>query len=53
MPWDRNVVTKVDEKITNYSPKGKEIRKMRWVLTKIVPLVVGCLGALFGRLESF
>ena len=24
VPWDRSVVTKEDEKITNYSPQAKE-----------------------------
>ena len=33
-------MTKEDEKITNYSPLEKEIRRMYWVSTKIVPLVV-------------
>ena len=53
MPWDRNGVTKEDENIPNYSPLAKEIRKLRWVLTKIVPLVVGCLGVVFDRLLGF
>ena len=53
VPWDRNMVTKKDEKITNESPQEKEIRKMHWVLTKIAPLVVGCLGVVSGWLLVF
>ena len=51
--WDKNIVTKEDEKIINYSPLPKEIRKMNQVSTKIVPLVVGCLGVVSGWLEDF
>ena len=48
MPWDKNVVTKEDEKIQNYwcSPLAKETGKMHQASTKIVPLVVGCLGVM-------
>ena len=53
VPWDKNVVTTEDEKIANYSPLAKEIRKMHRVSTKTVPLVVGCLGVVSGQLEVF
>ena len=46
-------MTKEDMKITNYSPLPKEIRKMHQVSTKIVPLVIGCLGMVSGWLEDF
>ena len=48
MPWDKNVVTKEDEKIQNYwcSPLAKETGKMHQASTQIVPLVVGCLGVM-------
>ena len=42
------MVTKEDEKITNFSPLEKEIKKMHRVLTKNVPLVVVWLWCLLG-----
>ena len=47
------MVTKEDETITNYSSLAKEIRKICLVLMKIVRLVVGCLGVVYGWLEGF
>ena len=47
------MVTKEDEKITNFSPLANEIRKMHQVLIKIVPLVVGCLGVMSSQLKGF
>ena len=44
-------MTKEDEKITNYSPLAKEIRKIHQVSMKIGPLVVGGLNGVSGRLE--
>ena len=50
--WTRNVVIKEDEKITNYSPVAKEIRKMlRLMSITIVPMVVGSLAVGSGQLE--
>ena len=45
--WDGNVMRKEDEKILNYSPLAKEIRKIHRVSTKIVPVVVGALGCCY------
>ena len=53
VPWDRNVMRKEDEKILNYSPLAKEIRKIHTVSTKIVPVVVGALGVVSGRLAGY
>lgn len=39
-------MTKEDKKVTHHSPLLR-------VLTKIVSLMVGCLGVVFGWLESF
>ena len=47
MPWDRNVVTKEDEKGTIYSLLAKEIIKMQQVLTPTNHHVLG--GWLFGH----
>ena len=49
--WDRNVVTKEDEKNhqQNYTPLEKEIRNMHQVSTKIVSLMVGCLDVVSGQ----
>ena len=46
-------MTKEDEKITNYSPVAREIRKLHWVLTKIVLLVVVCLGVFVWLVQGF
>ena len=53
VPWDKNVVSKEDEKIYNYSPLVKEITKLHRVSAKVVPLVVGCLGVVSCRLEQY
>ena len=53
VPWDKNVVSKEDEKINNYSLLVKEITKLHRVSAKVVPLVVGCLGVVSCRLEQY
>ena len=53
LPWDRIVLSKEDEEITNFSSLAKKIRKMYLVSTKIVLFKVGCLGMVTGRLEDF
>ena len=53
VPWDKNVVSKEDEKINNYSPLVKEITKLHQVSAKVVPLVVGCFGVVSCRLEQY
>ena len=50
VPWDKNVVSKEDEKINNYSPLVKEITKLHRISAKVVSLVVGCLGVVSCRL---
>ena len=52
VPWDQNVESKEDEKVLNYSPLAKEIRKMHRVSTKIFPVVVGALGVVSSRLAG-
>ena len=46
-------MTKEDEKITNYSPVAREIRKIHLVLTKIMLLVVVCLGLFVWLVRGF
>ena len=53
VPWDKNVVSKEDEKINNYCPSIKAITKLHRVSAKVVPLVVGCLGVVSCRLEQY
>ena len=53
VPWDKNVLVKEDEKIARYAPLAREIRKMKRVKTKVVPVVVGSLGVVSGRLAGF
>ena len=52
VPNDKNVRSKEDEKVTNYSELAKEIRKIHHVKTKIVPIVIGSLGAVTERIEK-
>ena len=53
VPWDKNVVVKEEEKLSKYSPLAKEVRKMYRVKTRVVPLIVGCLGVVSGRLAGW
>ena len=53
VPWDKNIVSKEEEKILNYSPLAKEIRKMHRVSTKVVPVVVGALGVVSRNLVGY
>ena len=53
VPWDKNVVSKEDEKINNYSALVKEITELHLVSAKGVPLVVGCLSVVSCRLEQY
>lgn len=52
VPNDKNVRAKEDEKVANYSELAKEIRKIHHVKTKIVPIVIGCLGVVSERLDK-
>ena len=52
VPNDKNVRAKEDEKVSHYRELAKEIRKIYHVKTKIVPLVIGSLGAVTERLEK-
>ena len=53
VPWGKNVVLKENEKVAKYLPLAKEIRKMHRVSTKVVPLVVGCLGVVSSRFVGY
>ena len=53
VPWDKNVVRKEEEKITNYSPLAREVRRMHGVSTKIIPIVVGALGVVSKNLPGY
>ena len=53
VPWDKNVVTKEDEKMAKYSPLALEVRRVYGVETKVVPVVVGALGVVSKRLEGY
>ena len=50
-PWDKNVITKEDEKMKKYIPLAKEIRKVHGVSTKIVPIILGSLGTVSSNLK--
>ena len=51
--YDVNIEKKEREKIEKYTPLAYEIRKMCGVKTKIVPLVIGALGAVTDNLEKY
>lgn len=51
--WGRNIVSKENEKVINYFILVKEIRKMYGVLIKIMLLVDGYSGVVFGWLFFF
>ena len=52
VPSDRNVSAKEEEKITHYAPLAQQIRRLHGVSTVVVPIVVGCLGVVSGRLAK-
>ena len=52
VPNDINIEKKEREKIEKYTPLAYEVRKMCNVKTKIVPLVIGALGAVTDNLEK-
>ena len=53
VPWDANVRNREDEKVTKYAPLALEVRRLHGVSTKVVPIVVGSLGVVSGRLEGY
>ena len=52
VPMDVNVESKERDKVDKYTPLAYEKRKMYGVTTKIIPLVVGALGAVSNVLEN-
>ena len=52
-PNDINVFEKEQEKVTKYQDLKIEIEKMWSVKAEVIPVVVGVLGAVTKRLESF
>ena len=44
VPWEENIYSKEEQKITNYTPLAREMSKMHRMSTKIVPIVLGGLG---------
>ena len=53
VPCDRNIIKKEKEKIENYNPLAYEVRKLHKVTTRIVPIVVGALGAVSSNLQHY
>ena len=52
VPWDKNVLLKEEEKIQWYIPLAKEICKVHGFSTKIVPIILGSLGAVTNQLKA-
>ena len=46
VPGDSRIEEKEKDKIEKYQDLGRELRKIWNVKVKIIPLVVGCLGAI-------
>ena len=52
MPGDRNVESKEKEKQEKYQDLGRELPRLWKAKAKVVPVVVGALGAIAKRLNS-
>ena len=52
IPEDGRVRAKGDEKVEKYQYLAREVRKMREVRTKVIPIVVGALGTIPMRLKE-
>ena len=52
IPEDGRVAAKEDEKVEKYQDLGREVRKIRGVRTKVIPIVVGALGTKPLRLKE-
>ena len=52
VPFDSNVVTKEDEKVTRYGRLKAEVCKMEGVGVVVVPIVVGAFGVVSKRLSG-
>ena len=53
VPWDGNVKSKEDEKITKYAPLEAKIQESFHVQTESIPIIVGALGTIPSRLLGF
>jgi hypothetical protein len=53
VPMDINIKAKEHEKIEKYQPLSEELRRIWKVNTKVVPVVVGALGALTAQHEKW
>ena len=52
MPGDKNVESKEKEKQEKYQDLGRELPRLWKAKAKVVPVVVGALGAIAKRLKS-
>ena len=53
VPWDGNVKSKEDDKITKYAPLEAKIQESFHVQTESIPIIVGALGTIPLRLLGF
>ena len=54
VPWDANVLKTEKEKISKYAPLAREMRKQKHsMFTKVIPIVVGCLGVVSRNLSGY
>ena len=53
VPWDTNVIKTEKDKITKYAPLASGVRKVYGMSTKVIPVVVGALGVVSGRLAGY
>ena len=53
IPGDTRVIKKEEEKIEKYQELGFELGRLWKVKTKVVPIVIGALGAISDRLISY
>ena len=53
IPGDTRVIKKEEEKIEKYQELGFELGRLWKVKTKVIPIVIGALGAISNRLISY
>ena len=53
MPWNKNVLARENGKVEKYTPLGKEMNRLYQVRSRVVPLVIGHLGAISKPFEKY
>ena len=51
--WDANAKNKEDDKVDRYSVLDGGVRRLHHVKTKVIPIVIGALGAVPKRIPKY